>query len=159
MAVCIAKHVSGYLLQSVVRLPQPRALVFDFFADARNLELLTPASLHFRILTPEPIGMARGTRIDYRLRMRGVPVRWQSEISTWDPPHAFVDEQRRGPFRLWRHQHFLQKVPEGVENRDAVQYRLPGGPIGILVHTLFVRRKLEAIFDFRHIACCQIFGV
>src|SRR5579871_5848818 len=86
-------------------LPRPLEEVFPFFADAGNLPILTPPWLHFHILTTRPIEMRRGALIDYRLRIHGLPIRWQSEIVEWDPPHRFVDEQRRGPYRLWHHEH------------------------------------------------------
>ena len=103
-------------IESDVRLAAPLESVFAFFSDAANLELLTPGWLHFRILSPLPLAMAVGTRIDYRLRLRGVPIRWQSEITAWEPPCRFVDEQRRGPYRVWIHEHrFAEEHREGRE--------------------------------------------
>ncbi|MGB9275140.1 MAG: SRPBCC family protein [Terrimicrobiaceae bacterium] len=94
-------------------LPRPLGEVFSFFADAGNLELLTPPQLNFHILTPCPLEMRVGLLIEYRLRVRGIPLRWQSEITAWEPPHRFVDEERRGPYRLWQHEHLFEERDGG----------------------------------------------
>ncbi len=133
-------------LQSSVRLGAPLAEVFPFFADARNLEALTPPWLRFEILSPGPVDMRVGALIDYRLRVHGVPLRWRSEITEWDPPHLFVDEQRRGPYRRWRHTHRFAADGDGTRVDDEVDYAVLGGP---LVDRLFVRRDLDRIFAFR----------
>ena len=132
------------------RLPRPPEQVFDFFAAARNLEALTPPLLRFRVVTPEPIAMGKGTLIRYRLRIRGVPVSWLTEITDWQPPHRFVDEQRSGPYALWRHTHsFEADGAGGTTMRDEVRYAIGFGAVGRLAQRAFVRRDLEAIFDFR----------
>jgi ligand-binding SRPBCC domain-containing protein len=94
-----------FTLETRLFLPRPLEIVFPFFADAGNLEILTPPWLRFEIVTPRPIAMRAGALIEYRLRLHGVPLRWQSEITAWEPPHRFVDEQRRGPYRAWIHEH------------------------------------------------------
>ena len=124
--------------------------VFPFFADARNLEAITPPLLRFRVLTPDPIVMGAGTRIEYRLRLRGIPVRWLTAIEAWDPPHRFVDVQVRGPYARWHHTHTLRPHPSGgTVMDDHVRYAIGFGPLGELAHRLLVRRDLERIFDFR----------
>lgn len=100
--------------------------VFAFFAEARNLEAITPPWLRFEVLTPEPIRMAAGTLVDYRLRLRGVPLSWRSEISAWEPPFRFVDEQTRGPYRLWVHEHTFESSGSFTVARDRVRYSAPG---------------------------------
>jgi ligand-binding SRPBCC domain-containing protein len=127
-------------------LPQQREELFPFFADVANLERITPPSLRFEVLTPRPIEMGVGTLIDYRLRVHGVSIRWQSEITVWQPPERFVDEQRRGPYRLWRHEHTFTPYLRGTLITDYVRYALIGGP---LVDRLFVRRDLATIFVYR----------
>jgi ligand-binding SRPBCC domain-containing protein len=127
-------------------LAKPLDEVFPFFAEARNLEQLTPPWLRFEILTPEPIPMAVGTLIDYRIRWRGLPMRWRSEIAAWEPPHRFVDRQLRGPYRLWHHEHLFREHDGGTLVEDVVRYGVWGGA---LIERLFVRRDVEAIFAYR----------
>lgn len=123
--------------------------VFRFFGDAHNLEAITPPLLRFEVLTPRPIEMRAGTLIAYRMRVHRFPVRWLTEIETWEPPIRFVDRQLHGPYRLWHHTHTFEPCSDGTLMRDRVLYELPFGPIGTLAHRAFVRRDLERIFDFR----------
>jgi ligand-binding SRPBCC domain-containing protein len=141
--------MSDHMLAREQRLPGTPADVFAFFADPRNLEAITPPLLRFRVVTPEPIVMGRGTLIRYRLRVRGVPIAWLTEIQAWEPPHRFVDEQRKGPYAMWHHTHTF--VADGDETimRDVVRYRVGYGPLGVLANALIVRRDVEAIFDYR----------
>jgi ligand-binding SRPBCC domain-containing protein len=111
--------------------------------------------LRFEILTPRPIEMKVGTRIDYRLRVLGLSVRWQSEITAWQPPHRFVDEQRRGPYRLWHHEHTFTEQDGGTLVGDHVQYAVLGGA---LVERLFVRRDITAIFAYRQQKLAALFN-
>ena len=136
-----------------VWLPRPREEVFAFFADAANLERLTPPWLHFRILNPH-IVIARGVLIDYRLKIHGVPLRWQSEISRWDPPRTFVDEQRKGPYRRWVHTHTFEEERGGTRVGDSVEFEVPFEWIA----GRFVMRDVQAIFTFREQALSTIFA-
>ena len=144
-----------FTLSNELWLPQPPQKVFPFFADAANLERLTPPSLRFQILTPPPIDMAAGALIDYRIRLRGLPMRWQSEITVWEPPHRFVDEQRRGPYRQWVHEHTFTAQDGGTLTKDIVQYAVIGGAI---VQRLFVVSELRRIFDYRNAALRDYFA-
>ncbi|MGH2869433.1 MAG: SRPBCC family protein [Solirubrobacteraceae bacterium] len=131
-------------------LAHPVEQVFSFFAEARNLERLTPSWLSFQVLTPDPIEMNVGTLIDYRLRVHGLPLRWTSRIEEWVPGHAFIDRQVKGPYRLWHHRHNFEARGRGTAVHDVVDYALPLGFAGELAHPLFVRRDLARIFAFRH---------
>lgn len=130
-------------------LPEPIEQVFPFFADAANLGVITPPWLHFTILTPLPITMRAGALIDYRLRVHGLPLRWQTEITAWEPPYRFVDEQRRGPYRRWVHTHTFEERAGGTWCADEVVYAVPGGR---LIDRWFIRREVEAIFAYRRTA-------
>jgi ligand-binding SRPBCC domain-containing protein len=142
--------VRVHVLEREQRLPGTPAEVFPFFADARNLEAITPPLLRFRVRTPEPITMGAGTLLKYRLRLHGVPVGWTTVIADWEPPHRFVDVQVRGPYALWHHTHtFVPDGDGGTLMRDVVRYAIGFGALGELAHRLLVRRDLEAIFDFR----------
>lgn len=136
-------------------LPRASEEIFPFFADAGNLETLTPPWLRFEILTPPPISLAVGTLIDYRLRIHGWPIRWRTRISAWEPPYRFVDEQLRGPYRVWIHEHTFTPADAGTLVRDVVRYRPLGGA---LVDRLFVRRDVRRIFHYRQVQLAARFG-
>ena len=138
------------MLEHTQVLPADPDEVFCFFADAFNLEEITPPWLCFRIVTPRPIAMAEGALIEYRLALHRVPVRWLTRIETWEPGRRFVDVQVKGPYRRWHHSHTFEPVPGGTLVSDQVSYALPLGPLGRLAHAAFVRGDLERIFDFRH---------
>jgi ligand-binding SRPBCC domain-containing protein len=143
------------MLRASQRIPLPREQLFPFFSDARNLAVITPPGMGFRIRTPQPIVMGEGTLIDYTVRVAGLPVRWRTLISHWDPPHEFADEQLRGPYALWRHQHrFTALAPSVTQMDDAVLFRLPLVPLGNVVLP-FVKRELRRIFRYRHEATAR----
>lgn len=144
-----------HTLETSIFLPRAREEVFAFFADAGNLELLTPPWLNFSILTPQPIPMREGTRIQYRLRLHGVPLHWESEITCWEPPLRFVDEQRRGPYRLWVHEHRFEEEKGGTRGSDRVRYAVLGGE---LINRLFVAPDLDRIFTFRKRKMLELLG-
>ena len=127
-------------------LPLPPETIFPFFADACNLEVITPPWLNFKVLTLAPIVMRTGALIDYQLRVHGLPVRWRTRLSAWQPPHRFVDEQLRGPYRQWIHEHTFEPSAGGTLCRDFVKYAVP---FDFIVHPLLVRRDVEKIFTFR----------
>lgn len=144
-----------FTLHTQLWLPRPLDAVFPFFADAYNLERITPPFLNFEVLTPAPIPMKVGQTIDYKLRVHGLPLRWRSEITAWDPPHRFVDEQLRGPYRQWIHEHRFSEREGLTLAEDTVRYAVPGGA---LVHGLFVKPDVERIFEYRRQALQEIFG-
>lgn len=128
----------------------PLEKVFDFFARAENLQRITPPLLNFHILTKVPVEMKAGTLIDYKLKIRGVPVKWRTLIEVWDPPHKFVDTQLRGPYQLWHHTHeFTALSPTKTFMRDTIRYRVPLGPLGWIADKLMVRADIQRIFEFR----------
>jgi ligand-binding SRPBCC domain-containing protein len=144
-----------YQLRTSLWLPQPRDRVFAFFSDPKNLEKITPPWLRFKIVSPNELAVSRGARIDYRLRVRGLPIRWQSEITVWEPPTRFVDQQTRGPYRLWIHEHTFSEHEGGTVAGDNVVYAVPGGK---LIQKLFVAPDLETIFYYRHEVLQTIFN-
>lgn len=147
-----------HLIEREQLVPRPLPEVFPFFADAANLEKLTPEFLRFQILTPGPIKMAAGILIDYRIRIAGIPQRWKTLIEVFDPPRRFVDLQLKGPYAFWRHTHEFGESAGGTLIRDRVEYRIPFGWPGELARVLLVRRMLERIFDFRAARIREIFG-
>jgi ligand-binding SRPBCC domain-containing protein len=144
-----------FCLRTEIWLPRERDEIFQFFADPRNLDRLTPSWLQFRILSPRDIAMNKGTLLDYRLRIRGVPIRWQSEISSWEPPDRFVDRQIKGPYSLWLHEHTLTAHNGGTLVGDDIEYAVPGGTI---VQKLLVAPDIARIFNYRHRVLQELFN-
>jgi ligand-binding SRPBCC domain-containing protein len=141
--------MSEHILTRSLTLDLPIAKVFDFFADAGNLERITPPELKFHITTAQPIDIKKDALIDYELRLRGFPVKWQTIISVWNPPHEFVDKALKSPYKQWIHRHTFTEIDQNKTLiEDEVKYRLPLEPFGDLAHW-FVRRELNYIFDYR----------
>ena len=150
--------MAEHILTRSLTLELARRRVFDFFSDAANLERITPPELSFRIITPGPVEIQQGTLIDYKLRLRGLPLTWRTEISVWDPPNEFVDRQLSGPYSQWIHRHTFTEVEHGVTHiEDEVRYRLPLEPLGDIAQFI-VRRELDYIFDFRQKAVSEMLG-
>jgi ligand-binding SRPBCC domain-containing protein len=135
-------------LTTSIVLPLPIEDVFLFFGEAANLERITPPELRFRITTPQPIIMREGTLIQYRLRLFGIPIRWKTRISAWEPPHRFVDEQLSGPYRTWIHTHRFTDLGGSTLMKDEVLYDLPFPPLGQWAHPI-IRMELNRIFAYR----------
>jgi len=147
---------NGFLLTTELTIERPIDEVFQFFASAENLEQITPASVKFRIVTPTPIQMKQGALIDYRLKIRGIPIKWRTEIEAWNPPHRFTDQQLRGPYKRWFHEHTFEALgPSTTLAKDCVHYIPRFGP---LVHKYFVKPDLIKIFTFRQETMTRIFS-
>jgi ligand-binding SRPBCC domain-containing protein len=144
-----------HAFQTELWLPLTPEELFPFFADAANLNAITPPWLSFQIVTPPPIEMREGVLIDYKLRVRGLPLRWRTRIKVWQPPHRFVDEQLRGPYRQWIHEHTFEPRDGGTLARDLVRYAVP---FDFIAHRWLVRPDIDRIFQFRSEALLQQFG-
>lgn len=144
-----------FRIASSVTLERPLEQVFEFFSKAENLGLLTPPWLRFTIKSSLPIEMKVGALIEYRIRLYGIPMKWTSEITEWDPPHMFEDTQIRGPYRKWVHRHTFEETDEGTVVTDEVRYRVPGGAV---INRLFVRGQVRKIFDYRKAKLKELFA-
>jgi ligand-binding SRPBCC domain-containing protein len=138
--------------------PRPLPEVFEFFSKAENLQKLTPAWLHFKIVSVDPAPVRKGTLIRYSLRWRIFPIHWTTEILEWEPPSRFVDVQRKGPYKLWHHEHRFVAEGSGTRIFDDVQYALPFGPLGSIAHRLKVKKDVETIFAYRTDVIRRLFG-
>jgi ligand-binding SRPBCC domain-containing protein len=159
VGISIERHPSGRgrLLRTQVDVPRPLEATFAFFADAANLEAITPPWLRFRITNaPAARTLAVGSRISYRLRLHGIPISWDTHIAEWDAPHAFADEQDRGPYRWWRHRHTFEAIaPDSTRMRDEVWYQ---PPLGALSDRLLVARDVRRIFEYRERRLLELLG-
>ncbi|MCW2927790.1 MAG: hypothetical protein JWM86_1758 [Thermoleophilia bacterium] len=154
MQLELLRHPSGRgtLLRAQVVVPRSIDETFEFFADPRNLEALTPPWLRFRVTSGGDDGTTyAGQLLEYRLRLHGFPISWRTRISRFEAPHAFADEQLRGPYAWWRHEHRFEAIgPSSTRMYDEVSYRSRGGAlVGGIVDRLFVRRDVERIFRWR----------
>ena len=138
---------------------RPIEEVFAFFADARNLEDITPPWLGFKILSMNSDSISEGTEIRYRLRLHGIPIHWRTEIRRWNPPYSFVDVQRSGPYRLWHHTHRCEAHGDQTRMIDVVRYVLPFGVLGRIVHTMKVQSDVRKIFGYRRQRIEELFAI
>lgn len=147
--------MAEYTFNATLTLALPIEQVFAFFADAENLERITPADLGFHILTPTPFEIRQGTLIDYKLTLHGFPMKWRTEITRWEPPHLFEDTQLSGPYKQWIHQHrFAEIEPGKTLMEDEVRYRLPFEPLGDIANFL-ISRQVANIFEHRNKAVAE----
>lgn len=146
-----------YQIKQTTEISAPLENVFEFFSHAENLQKITPPWLNFRFISLLPIEMEVGTLIEYALRVRLLPIHWITEISVWEPPHRFVDQQLKGPYREWIHEHRFEALAKGTRVTDTIHYRLPLGFLGRLAQRLFVRRDVEEIFNYRQQVIQNIF--
>lgn len=131
--------------------------VFDFFSKAENLNLLTPPDLKFIILTASPIVMQLGTQINYKLSLNGISFGWRTEITGFEPPLFFEDTQVRGPYRIWKHRHHFEAYGNQTIMTDEVRYLSPGYFLEPLINRLFIKKKVERIFEYREKKLSEIF--
>ena len=149
--------MAEYTYECEIELPRPREEVFPFFAKAENLETITPPELGFRILTPLPIEMGEGTLIDYQISLHGIPMKWRTEITHWDPPYEFEDTQLSGPYKQWIHRHTFIDTGRGTTlMKDVVRYRLPFEPLGDVMQWV-IHRQVTGIFDHRQRTISSVF--
>lgn len=149
--------MAEHILEKKQIIEDSRTKVFEFFADAGNLEKITPPELNFHIITPQPIDIKKGALIDYKLKLRGIPITWKTEITQWNPPFDFVDTALKSPYQQWIHLHTFEEGERGETiMRDVVRYRLPFEPLGDIAH-FYVKKELNYIFDYRYKVIEEIF--
>jgi ligand-binding SRPBCC domain-containing protein len=146
-----------HILEKKTIIERPIDEVFNFFSDAYNLNKITPDSLNFKIITPFPIHMHVGTLIDYEIKMLGIPFNWKTKITAWEPGKKFVDEQLSGPYKLWIHEHLFEDFGNKTLMTDTVKYQSPGGIFEFIPHHLFVKLKVEEIFNYREKTILEYF--
>jgi ligand-binding SRPBCC domain-containing protein len=150
--------MKSHVLERETKLYRPLEEVFDFFSKAENLNKVTPSDLSFVILTPSPIRMHVGTLIDYRIKLLGIPFFWRTQISDYEPPYRFVDQQIKGPYKLWHHEHTFEQKDGYVLMTDRVHYLSPGWFLEPFIDALFVRKQLENVWAYRDKVFTELFG-
>ncbi len=149
--------MKDYVLQTTTVINKPLKEVFEFFSKAENLNKITPKEVYFKILTPLPIPMEKGTLIDYKIKLNGIPFVWKTRISEWNPPFKFADQQLVGPYSKWYHEHFFEEKDGKTIMTDKITYLSKGWIIAPLLHRLFVDKKVKQIFEYRETQLQQIF--
>lgn len=148
-----------HTLSRELDLRAPLEDVFPFFSRPENLERITPDRMRMTFLTPSPIPMHAGSMIDYVIKLDGIPLRWTTMITEFEPPYRFVDVQLKGPYAFWHHTHSFEEIPGGTRVKDEVRYAMPFGFIGSIVHALKVKRDLTMIFNYRIEVLTREFGI
>jgi ligand-binding SRPBCC domain-containing protein len=148
-----------YELTDAFEVPATPDQVWQFFSTAENLAKITPPWLGFTARDPFPVRIEQDALLNHTVKWLGIPIKWQSKIIHWSPPHEFIDLQLRGPYTLWHHQHTFTPTPtKTVRCADRVIYKLPLGPLGRFAHALTVKRQLREIFHHRRKAIAQHLG-
>jgi ligand-binding SRPBCC domain-containing protein len=147
-----------HLLEVQTKLNASLKEVFEFFSRAENLNQVTPPELRFKILTPLPLEMKVGTLIDYQIRLSGIPFHWRTLITTWEPPYRFVDEQMKGPYKMWHHEHTFEQRDDHVLMTDRVHFLSPGGIFEPFINHILVEPKIKGIFSYREERFKDIFA-
>lgn len=146
-----------HILKSRTVINRPLKEVFDFFTNVENLNRITPPALHFTITSPLPLKIKEGSLIDYKLKLNGIPFRWQTKITKWEPPYFFEDIQTKGPYKMWRHEHIFEEKDGETIMRDVIYFISPGGIFEFIPHKLFVNKKVQHILDYRKAQFSKIF--
>lgn len=149
-----------YYLKTVQKIPVSITRAWDFFSSPDNLRIITPASMNFKVIAQIlPERVFAGQIIEYRVSpFWGIPLYWMTEITLVEDMRLFIDEQKKGPYKLWRHEHYFREIEAGVEMTDIVQYEIPSGFIGDIAHWLFVKKKVKKIFEYRFKKVEELFG-
>jgi ligand-binding SRPBCC domain-containing protein len=146
-----------YHLDCEMLVKRPLKEVFTFFENPANLGKITPGWLSFNIVTKD-VAMAKGAQFDYVIKWLGLPMKWRSLISRYEPPYLFVDEQLIGPYQTWHHEHTFAETDRGVIVGDHLEYSLPLGPLGAIAQAVMVKRQLESVFRYRQAELAKIFS-
>lgn len=149
-----------YTLHTKQNLPITIEEAWDFLSDPRNLKTITPDYMGFEILSGADRACYAGQIIQYIVTpVLGIKTKWVTEITHVREGSYFVDEQRFGPYALWHHKHFIKEIPGGIEMEDIIDYKVPMGWLGQLVHPILVKPKLEEIFAYRKEKLEELYGV
>lgn len=149
--------MKSHFIKTTTVIQRPLEEVFTFFSKAENLNEITPPDLQFKIITPLPIEMHKGTLIDYKIKLNGIPMKWRTLISAWEPPYRFVDEQLKGPYVKWIHEHRFEARGNETIMYDTVEFLSPGWILEPIVNAIFVQHKVEGIFKYREQRMQQLF--
>ena len=148
-----------YQLKTIQIIPTDLETCWDFFSSPKNIKKITPNYMGFEVLLEIPEKMYAGLMIEYEVKpLLGIPMKWITEITHVDELKFFVDEQRKGPYKIWHHEHHFKQVENGIEMTDIVSYEIPFGILGKIAHPLVVKKKLTEIFDYRFQKVEEIFG-
>jgi len=153
--------MSLHAINRTQQLPVSIEKAWDFFTSPLNLSIITPPEMKFKILSPFNEGdkIYEGMLIDYYVSpLFHIPLRWQTEITKVEPLKFFIDEQRKGPYAFWHHEHHFREMNDGVEMTDVVQWKVPVGFIGDLLNAIIIQKKVESIFSFREKKLIELFG-